>query len=53
MDKNSSKESFIDMISYMTLEKINDLIKSKGKGPKLITPIIYLNKDDEPKWYNT
>ena len=38
-----NKESFIDNISVMTHEKLNELIKLKGKGPKLVQPIIYLN----------
>ena len=37
-----SKESFIQILNGMTNKEINDYIKSKGKPPKAIRPILVL-----------
>ena len=34
------KKNFIELLSKMTPEDINNLIKEKGKKPKLIKPFI-------------
>ena len=37
-----SKESFIQILNGMTDKEINEYIKSKGKPPKSIRPILVL-----------
>ena len=40
-----TKKTFIDLISEYDPKEINDFIKSKGKPPKLFSPIIFIGKD--------
>ena len=35
------KNNFIKIISTLSIEEINKIIKEKGKKPKLITPIVF------------
>lgn len=42
------KKSFIDELTSMTKEEINDFIKKKGKKPKPI-PLIYFMDEGEEK----
>ena len=42
--KNDSKHDFIVELSRMNHKEINDLIKSKGKPPKLVEAIIHLDE---------
>ena len=37
-----NKEGFIKVLSSMTVQEINEYIKSKGKPPKAIRPILVL-----------
>lgn len=39
-----SKEDFLSILSTLSIEEINDIIREKGKKPKLIVPYIYLNR---------
>lgn len=39
-----SKEDFLKILSNVSIEDLNDIIKNKGKKPKLIIPYIVLNK---------
>lgn len=41
-DKKLSKESFIYILNSMTNKEINEYIKSKGKPPKAVRPILVL-----------
>ena len=45
------KKSFIDELTSMTKEEINEYIKKKGKKPKLI-PLIYFMDEEEKKYEN-
>lgn len=36
--KNKRKEMLLDLLISKSSEEINDIIKSKGKSPKLISP---------------
>lgn len=38
-----NKDNFIKRLSSMTVDEINQLIREKGKKPKLVKPLIKLN----------
>lgn len=38
-NKKQEKDNFLAIISCMDKDQLNDLIKEKGKQPKLIQPI--------------
>lgn len=40
VDKQQQKDNFLKILSAMTSDEINNLIKTKGKKPKLVKPII-------------
>ena len=40
MEKKKNKDEFIKKLASMTPEDINQLIKEKGKKPKLVKPFI-------------
>lgn len=42
-DIKITKENFIKVLSSLDKDQIRDLIESKGKDPKLVSPIVYLN----------
>lgn len=37
-----TKENFIKILSSLSKEEIQTLIESKGKEPKLVTPVVYI-----------
>lgn len=37
-----TKENFLKVLASLSKEEIHDLIESKGKEPKLVTPVVYL-----------
>lgn len=37
-----NKENFLAILSSLTIEEINTIIKEKGKEPKLITPFVFI-----------
>lgn len=39
--ETTNKEDFIRELSSMTVQEINELIKSKGKGPKVVQGVIF------------
>lgn len=39
-----NKETFLSILSSLSIEEINNIIKEKGKQPKLITPFIHIKK---------
>lgn len=39
-DKQQEKENFLKILSAMTSDELNKLIKEKGKKPKLVKPVI-------------
>lgn len=41
------KENFIKELASMSIEEINKLIKEKGKRPKLIPPIYFMDEEDK------
>lgn len=49
MAKN--KDEFIKTLASMTPEEINNLIKEKGKKPKLVKPLIKVVEGDEGTEY--
>lgn len=40
-----TKKNFIDLISVYDPKEINDLIKSKGKKPKIFNPIVIVGEE--------
>lgn len=44
--KKYSKENFLSILSSLSIEEINDIIREKGKEPKLIIPFIIM-KDNK------
>lgn len=42
------KENFIQQLTDMSIEEINEFIKQKGKRPKPIPLIYFADKDDKP-----
>ena len=45
--QDKSKEDFILQLSKMTPAEINDLIKSKGKSPKLVHVFMKVKSKEE------
>lgn len=43
-----TKKNFIDLISNYDPKEINDLIKSKGKKPKIFNPVVILGEESTP-----
>ena len=43
------KTSFLTFLSESTPEEINQYILTKGKPPKLINPLIYIEPDDKKR----
>jgi hypothetical protein len=41
------KKTFLDIVTNYDPKEINDLIKAKGKKPKLICPVLYFS-DSKP-----
>lgn len=39
-DKQQEKDNFLKVLSAMSPDELNTLIKEKGKKPKLVKPII-------------
>lgn len=42
LNKENIKEDFISLLNSMSPQEINEYIKSKGKPPKSIRPILVL-----------
>lgn len=40
-----TKENFLKVMNSMSKEELNNYIKDKGKPPKLIRPIVVLDKE--------
>lgn len=40
-----SKENFLNIINSLSIEEINKIITEKGKQPKLITPVIFIQSN--------
>ena len=40
-----TQKNFIDLISVYDPKEINDLIKSKGKKPKIFNPIVIVGEE--------
>lgn len=47
MKEKVSKENFIEFLASMTPEEINEMIKEKGKPPKLISPMFFYPNPNE------
>lgn len=39
-----NKDNFIEILKSLSKEDIQHIIISKGKGPKLVRPIVYIEK---------
>lgn len=42
------KQNFIEKLTEMSIEEINEFIKQKGKKPKSIPLIYFADKEDKP-----
>ena len=40
-----NKEDFLNIINSLSIEEINKIIKEKGKQPKLITPVVFIESN--------
>ena len=43
--KKINKEDFLKILESMSIQDINNLIKNKGKQPKLITPVVFIKSN--------
>lgn len=42
---NINKKEFLSILNTLSIEEINEVIKQKGKQPKLITPAIFIKSN--------
>lgn len=45
VDKEQQKSNFLQVLSAMSMDELNNLIKEKGKKPKLVKPIIRFTRN--------